>query len=691
MKLETNKGVKSIETAKQNNAEDLYAKSDGLNSLKKETGQDDKGENTKKGAFGEKDASFIGEKKKIVLAEDSTINGNKSNPGKSESVSSITKKQLENVKSKKLIDAEIKEDVLEKGMQYITEKSDEGGIIIDSTIGVASKSYLYARHRRINDQKKEARQEAKLVGINSRSKKTRSSSETTSFDKKKMKREAKLEKKYQKAAYKRKKYNERGSKKLSARDVGIASISSAANEVESTTSDETVKRRIGQARKAAAMPTQIKSSVNSFERITILLKKIIMGIKAAFAAFMPILIPIIAVVVIVTIISSLLMIFDDEDKDDEAVLIPIEINGEYNGEKGNLTLKGEGILIKNIIVKGDDKKFSGKNIVDNKKDNYEKVKAEYTAYYPANNSLQGGMNDCKGHPLRDYLDNNQPVVAAPQSLEYGSKIRIMGTKSKYDGIVHTVRDTGGAIKIKDNGEYRFDILTNNHAEAYGFGRRKGYAILGDGDQQANLNGTIKKNESGKYEVEIKGDVDGVEVYTEGSLNDNKIKTEGFYGDGASLGLTGGEGVEDMVKWAEKIAKGVNKHGYSQSSRTCWLCKNGTQDYDCSSFVTAALAHNKMGEDFEKACKTWPLTTYDMGTVLQRNGWKNMGNLSPGSCKRGDILLNPSSHVEICIGKKSTVGAHNDYDGKSGESHDNEISIINNKPHFWTQVWRHFGK
>ena len=78
----------------------------------------------------------------------------------------------------------------------------------------------------------------------------------------------------------------------------------------------------------------------------------------------------IAVIVIVTIISSLLMIFDDEDEVEEDPLIPITIEGPYDGKKGELVLKGEGIEIKKIIVEGDEEQFSGKNKVKKSDDGY---------------------------------------------------------------------------------------------------------------------------------------------------------------------------------------------------------------------------------------------------------------------------------------------------------------------------------
>ncbi|MGL4484290.1 MAG: hypothetical protein ACRCUS_05015, partial [Anaerovoracaceae bacterium] len=191
-------------------------------------------------------------------------------------------------------------------------------------------------------------------------------------------------------------------------------------------------------------------------------------------------------------------------------------------------------------------------------------------------------------------------------------------------------------------------------------------------------------------VTITGNLDGVELYTEGTYKDGKIKTSGFLGNGAAGYFSSGEGTEAMVAFAIKMAKGRNSHGYSQKNRTCSLCRNSANDdYDCSSFVTAALAHSNMGSDFKKACKdTWPYTTFNFGPALKKYGFKNLGKLPPSKCKRGDILLNPATHVEIAIGGGMSVGARNDTDGSAGETRDNEIYIQNISFYpFWTEVWR----
>ena len=104
------------------------------------------------------------------------------------------------------------------------------------------------------------------------------------------------------------------------------------------------------------------------------------------------------------------------------------------------------------------------------------VQALFTAYYPANNSLQGGFNDCKGYPLQP----SKQTAAAPKSVPYGSIMYIKsidgGGYQNYVGRPYVVTDRGGAINIQ-NGVYHFDLLHPDHNSAYSFGKRTGTAII----------------------------------------------------------------------------------------------------------------------------------------------------------------------------------------------------------------------
>ncbi|MCQ4637667.1 NlpC/P60 family protein [Anaerovorax odorimutans] len=103
------------------------------------------------------------------------------------------------------------------------------------------------------------------------------------------------------------------------------------------------------------------------------------------------------------------------------------------------------------------------------------VSAVFTAYYPANNKMEGGFYDAQGHKL----DPKKYTCAAPKSIAFGTQIQVVGTGTSFDKKVYKVTDRGGAITIK-NGVYHFDLLMESKAKCNKFGRRKGKAIIGNG-------------------------------------------------------------------------------------------------------------------------------------------------------------------------------------------------------------------
>lgn len=101
------------------------------------------------------------------------------------------------------------------------------------------------------------------------------------------------------------------------------------------------------------------------------------------------------------------------------------------------------------------------------------VQAEFTAYYPANNKMEGGFYDAMGNKL----DPKKLTCACPKDVPFRTKVQVKGTGTDRDGLVYTCTDRGGAIKVK-NGIYHIDLLMANRKEAYAFGRRRGTAIIG---------------------------------------------------------------------------------------------------------------------------------------------------------------------------------------------------------------------
>lgn len=149
-------------------------------------------------------------------------------------------------------------------------------------------------------------------------------------------------------------------------------------------------------------------------------------------------------------------------------------NDSHTFENGIHTMTLE-LAFKNIMETESDDTESKSNTVSTGILNGKKVKAIFTAYYPASNKMEGGYYDCKGKKL----DPSKYTCAAPGSVKYGTQIQVLGTKTSRDKKVHKVNDRGGAIKIT-NGTYHFDLLMKTKAQCNRFGKRTGYAIIGNG-------------------------------------------------------------------------------------------------------------------------------------------------------------------------------------------------------------------
>lgn len=106
--------------------------------------------------------------------------------------------------------------------------------------------------------------------------------------------------------------------------------------------------------------------------------------------------------------------------------------------------------------------------------------ANITAYYPDSSTLEGGYQDAIGNPLVGYPD--QLTCAVPKNVPLGSKVKVLGTGTKYDNLIFTATDRGGAIVVDSDGTYHIDICMKTATEANTFGRRKGNGvkvIIGD--------------------------------------------------------------------------------------------------------------------------------------------------------------------------------------------------------------------
>ena len=192
----------------------------------------------------------------------------------------------------------------------------------------------------------------------------------------------------------------------------------------------------------------------------------------------------------------------------------IDIDSEFKGIEQTCNLKGYGdvscITGRGVKVKDSYTGLTGLFYIDTDKHNWDsngnyeidldlnfqnimdengrEVKAEFTAYYPSNNPMEGGYYQAMDGK-RLVPSNN--TCAAPSKLKFKTKIQAKCPGTKIDGKTYTVTDRGGAIGLK-NGVYRIDILMSSEKECNDFGRRKGTIIIGDGTGYTNTTGKAKE-------------------------------------------------------------------------------------------------------------------------------------------------------------------------------------------------------
>lgn len=117
-----------------------------------------------------------------------------------------------------------------------------------------------------------------------------------------------------------------------------------------------------------------------------------------------------------------------------------------------------------------------------------------------------------------------------------------------------------------------------------------------------------------------------------------------------------------VEWAKSIAAD-DSYGYINGGM-------GDGGYDCTQFVHAA--YMAAGLDMSERGYHNQSTIVDYYTGMGFT-W-HPGTIDPNELQAGDVLVNQAHHAEMYIGNGQKVGAHDNYDGGSGDSQGNEISI-----------------
>ena len=143
--------------------------------------------------------------------------------------------------------------------------------------------------------------------------------------------------------------------------------------------------------------------------------------------------------------------------------------------------------------------------------------------------------------------------------------------------------------------------------------------------------------------------------------------------------TSGKVAEDALDWAKQIAAD-DAYGYSQASR--W---GETKQYDCSSFVISA--YKNAGIDCGGAT-----VTSNMRAEMTQHGFEWIpGNPSVDDLQPGDIVLDEDAHTEMYAGDGKLVGAHDNYNGGTGDPSGREISVKDYYSHPWDGILRYTGK
>lgn len=270
------------------------------------------------------------------------------------------------------------------------------------------------------------------------------------------------------------------------------------------------------------------------------------------------------------------------------------------------------------------------------------VQALFTAYYPANNAMEGGFYDAQGK----LLNPAARTCAAPSDIPFGTKIKVQGTGTALDGMIYTVNDRGSAIKVR-NGVYQFDLLMSTNAECNNWGRKNGTAVIGASVAQTG------------------GTAEGARADTNTTL---------------------------LKKVLAYVDAQVGK-AYSQSNRF------GADSFDCSSLIYRAfeaagvkLVHKDTGgtvstSESEVYAKGFSLLWPDSYGLIGKKLPSPAGLLSSLGAKPGDVVFyntmstaraNKITHVAILNSKGGITHAANSRRGVVQDAlttHDGEICAV----------------
>lgn len=139
---------------------------------------------------------------------------------------------------------------------------------------------------------------------------------------------------------------------------------------------------------------------------------------------------------------------------------------------------------------------------------------------------------------------------------------------------------------------------------------------------------------------------------------------------ASVSTGAGKVQQAAIDWAVGVADN-NDYGY------------GSGGYDCSGLVLQA--YKNAGIDLAGAN-----STKNMKSTLPKAGFEYVsGKPTLNNLQPGDILWK-NGHTEMYIGNGKVVGAHDNLDGRSGDSSGKEINVSQYTDKSWSGFFRYKG-
>ena len=243
------------------------------------------------------------------------------------------------------------------------------------------------------------------------------------------------------------------------------------------------------------------------------------------------------------------------------------------------------------------------------------VSAQFTAYYPSNDPMEGGLNDRLGKPLNPA----NKTCAAPKSLSLGTKVKPLETGTSIDNQIYTVNDRGGAIKIVD-GVYHIDILMSTKEECNNFGRVNGKLVIyGESDDESTTSTTSTNGRNSINTRSIEGAAKEIASSVMTTAKNNQPSPDSM-ADLAINIITKGEGTYDTINGNDNGAISIGKFQWHGDRAKNLLIK--IKDKNSSSY-TSIMSSNGANVNLNISWKSFKVSkgssSYNgIKAVLQTN-------------------------------------------------------------------------